>query len=93
MTLVERGGAQRSVDASDLFVDYLTTSVSETEVLTEVVNWPMLNDVPQLPAPISRQKAIQATVLPWSASPQPSARTSSASAATAPKEWPSRSTR
>jgi carbon-monoxide dehydrogenase medium subunit len=36
VTLTEQGGAQRSVAASDLFVDYLTTSVSETEVLTEV---------------------------------------------------------
>lgn len=36
VTLVEQGGAQRSVAAADLFVDYLTTSVSETEVLTEV---------------------------------------------------------
>lgn len=42
VTLVEQGGAQRSVAAADLFVDYLTTSVSETEVLTEV-RLPALN--------------------------------------------------
>lgn len=36
VTLTEQGGTQRSVAAADLFVDYLTTSVSETEVLTEV---------------------------------------------------------
>lgn len=30
------GGAQRTVDASELFVDYLTTAVQDGEVLTEV---------------------------------------------------------
>ncbi len=36
MTLRSAGGAQRTVAADDLFVDYLTTAVGEGEVMTEV---------------------------------------------------------
>jgi aerobic carbon-monoxide dehydrogenase medium subunit len=36
VTLQSRGGQQRGVPASELFVDYLTTAVQDGEVLTEV---------------------------------------------------------
>jgi aerobic carbon-monoxide dehydrogenase medium subunit len=36
VTLQSGGGAQRSVPASELFVDYLTTALQDGEVLTEV---------------------------------------------------------
>jgi aerobic carbon-monoxide dehydrogenase medium subunit len=36
VTLQSAGGAQRSVPASELFLDYLTTAVEDGEVLTEV---------------------------------------------------------
>ena len=36
VTIQGAGGAQRSVSADDLFVDYLTTAIQDGEVLTEV---------------------------------------------------------
>jgi carbon-monoxide dehydrogenase medium subunit len=36
VTVQGGGGAQRTVDASELFVDYLTTAVQDGEVLTEI---------------------------------------------------------